>query len=305
MTLLVADVGGTNTRIGLSDAGAVSHIHRYENDAHPSFDGVLADYLSHVGRGADLSAAVIAVAGPVTSRQAKLTNRDWTFDGMALVDVLPGQPKVRLINDLVALGHAVPHLSDAQRSTLLAGADQPLNAQSLVAGVGTGFNVCLLRGGVVMEAELGHASLPSSVATLLREALGSAAERFATNEAVLSGRGLSRIYQAMTGESLPGSKILAAADGQTCAAAREAVLLMARLLGCFTRELVFQYLPFGGIHFAGGAARGVLGSDARQEFVAAFLHDGPFREQVAQVPVHVILDDQAALIGAARCCGGP
>ncbi|WP_164659695.1 glucokinase [Tropicibacter sp. Alg240-R139] len=298
MTLLVADVGGTNTRIGLSDADGVAQIRRYENDAYPSFDAVLKSYLSQVGQ-VDLSGAVIAVAGPVTSTQAKLTNRDWSFDSAQLAQILPGAPKVHLINDLVALGHALPHLTEGQQSTLLSGVDHRLNTQKLVAGVGTGFNVCLLRDGVVMEAELGHASLPYSVATLLRDALGAEAKRFTSNEAVLSGRGLSRLYQAMTGQALTGSQIIAAAEAGDCRSASDTITLMARLLGCFTRELVFQYLPFGGIHFAGGAARGVLGSDAREAFLMALLNDGPFHEQVAQVPVHVILDDQAALIGAA------
>ncbi len=298
MTILVADVGGTNTRIGLSDAGAVTRISRYENDTHPSFDAVLKGYLSLVGEVA-LSGAVIAVAGPVTSTKAKLTNRDWSFDSLQLAAGLPGAPKVCLINDLVALGHALPYLAEGQQSTLLPGAIQPLNSQKVVAGVGTGFNVCLLRDGAVMEAELGHASLPTSVTSVLRDTLGDAAAHFSTNEAVLSGRGLSRLYQAMTGQVLTGARIIAAAEAGGCQPAREAVMLMARLLGCFSRELVFQYLPFGGLHFAGGAARGVLGSDARDAFVAAFLNNGPFHDQVAQVPVHVISDDQAALIGAA------
>ncbi|SPJ28161.1 glucokinase [Falsiruegeria mediterranea] len=299
MTVLVADVGGTNTRIGMSDGGVVTQISRYENDAYPSFDAVVAKYLSDVAK-ASLTGAVIAVAGPVTSTRAKLTNRDWSFDSAQLRAALPGAPKVFLINDLVALGHALPHLAEGQHSTLLSGAEQPLNSQRVVAGVGTGFNVCLLRDGAVMEAELGHASLPSSVGSVLHDALGDGAAQFTTNEAVLSGRGLSRLYQVMTGRSLAGAQIIAAADAGDCQSAREAVMLFARLLGCFSRELVFQYLPFGGIHFAGGAARGVLGSDARDAFVAAFLNDGPFHEQVAQVPVHVIADDLAALIGAAR-----
>ena len=67
-----------------------------------------------------------------------------------------------------------------------------------------------------------------------------------------------------------------------------------------TREMVFQYLPLGGIHFAGSVARGVLSTDARVHFLKMFESDGPFSELIGQVPVKVITDDTAALVGVAR-----
>ncbi|MDK3072294.1 glucokinase [Sedimentitalea sp. JM2-8] len=82
--------------------------------------------------------------------------------------------------------------------------------------------------------------------------------------------------------------------------ARRTVNLMAHLLGVFARELVFQYLPFGGIHFAGSAARGILGSAARDLFLSGLEVPGRFSEQIAGVPIRLITDDAAALTGAAR-----
>ncbi|SLN53712.1 Glucokinase [Falsiruegeria litorea R37] len=303
MTVLVADVGGTNTRIGLADGGAVTRISRYENDVYPSFDAVLTEYVSQL-EDVSFSGAVIAVAGPVTSDRASLTNRNWRFDSGRLAALLPGTGKVHLLNDLAALGHALPDLAEQQIATLLAGSGQQINTQQLVVGVGTGFNVCLLRDGVVMAAELGHASLPSNVQAVLVASLGRRAEMFPTNEAILSGRGLSRLHKAMTDTDMDGPSIISATGVNGCDVATETVSLFARVLGCFTRELVFQYLPMGGIYFAGGAARGLLGSNARHDFAAAFLQEGAFYEQMAQIPVHMISDDQAALTGAARYLGG-
>jgi len=300
MTLLVADVGGTNTRLGLFAAGGLCNVTRYQNDSYASFDAVVQDFLSKASPAA-LSGAVIAVAGPVNGAHAALTNRDWSFDRAALSSALPGAPPVHLINDLAALGHALPALAEGHRSSLLAGTTPLDAAQRLVVGMGTGFNVCLLRAGVVVEAELGHASLPSRVAAILNEALGPKAAGFATNEALLSGRGLSALHQALSGQVLAGPEIVAA--GPSCVAANQTLQVMIQTLGVFARELVFQYMPLGGIYFAGGAARGILGSDASPSFASAFLAPGPFQDQMTQVPVHVIQDDQAALIGAARYFG--
>lgn len=291
MTLLVADIGGTNTRLGLAHDSRVQQLRSYRNDNYPSFDAVLAEFLTQEESGV-LVGAAIALAGPVTSTRAQLTNRDWSLDTARISAQLPGAPPVRLINDLVALGHSVAALTQAQRLTILPGIEPPLNRQFLVAGLGTGFNVCLLRDGVVMEAELGHASVPLAVVQVLRDTLGQGADAFTTNEAVFSGGGLSEIYRAMTGKMRSGSEVVGAAP--ECRKAAEALALMAQVLGIFARELVFQYQPLGGIYFNGGAARGILSSDAAPAFVETF------GDVVKSVPVHVITDDHAALLGAAR-----
>ncbi|AAV94169.1 glucokinase [Ruegeria pomeroyi] len=301
MTVLVADVGGTNTRVALASAGQLVHLARFANDAYGSFAEVLTAY----ARGRDLPGlrgVCVAVAGPVANGRAELTNRNWHFDTAELAAPLPGQGDVaaRLINDLVALGHALPGLTAAQLDVIRAGAVQPSNDQALVAGLGTGFNTCLLKGGAVVEAELGHASLPLAIAEELRAQLGDAAGGFRTNECLFSGRGLSRLHAILSGQDRRGQDILADyAIGEDPQAAAT-VTLTARLLGLFARELVFQYLPFRGIHFAGGAARGILGSAARAEFLSAFEADGRFADHLDRVPVRLIADDAAALSGAAR-----
>lgn len=299
MTVLVADVGGTNTRIALVDAGVPRQMARYQNDRFASFYAVLADYLaSHDCP--PLQGCCVAVAGPVTSSRAELTNRNWDFDAEQVGATLPQPPErpTRLVNDLVALGYALAHLDDTQLADILPARQPRNNDQSLVAGLGTGVNACLLKSGIVMEAELGHASLPHSVAERLGDAIGAGAAQFQTNECLFSGRGLARLHQVMSGRDLPGPQILAGHDTGDSADAAATVTLMARLLGCFARELVFQYLPLGGVHFAGGAARGILGSSARDDFIGAFVAEDRFSDIIRAVPVRLICDDAAALAGA-------
>jgi glucokinase len=308
MTVLVADVGGTNTRIALIGEGRqISGLKRYENDLFPSFDDVLARYTSDHNLPHTLSGCCIAAAGPVTSTQAKLTNRCWTFDAADIAKTL-SVGRVYLINDLAALGYCLPDLSADQVSVVRPprGATQP-NTQALVAGIGTGFNVCQVKttrdGPVVLEAELGHACLPSSVSAALAEALGSqqAAAPFATNEDLFSGPGLSRLYHVLSdGDEKSGQQILTSYDLTIRDPAAITTELAARLLGLFTRELVFQYLPFGGLSFAGGVARGILGSAAQKVFLETLNAPGPFADHIALVPIKLITDDAAALFGAAR-----
>lgn len=299
MNLLVADVGGTNTRIAVATEAGLTGLDRFENDFHGSFDEVLSAYLSR-HEVPVLDRAAVAVAGPVTGDQAMLTNRNWGFDVAALSRALPSSDTpVRLINDLAALGHALPALT-AMQLTELHGGTTAANDQALVVGMGTGVNVCLLKGQTVFEAELGHATMPASVAAALSEALGGTHSTFRTNEDLFSGRGLARLHSALSGQVRRGQDILAEyASGQS-GHAHSTVELSAHLAGLFARELVFQYLPFRGLYFAGGAARGLLGSSARNIFLEAFLQGGAFADHLARVPIRLISDDGAALIGVAR-----
>ncbi|MFT4960530.1 MAG: glucokinase [Paracoccaceae bacterium] len=308
MTILVADVGGTNSRLALVDAGAEGaapqSIMRYTNTEFASFYDILRRYIGARDPGT-LTGVCVAIAGPVTSTRAQLTNLNWQFDTGEIATTLLCCGPVRLVNDIVALGHALSGLGGDHLSVIKPSSASPLNNQALVVGIGTGFNVCLVkdagadRAPLVVEAELGHASLPQSVWAILHNEVGDAAAQIVANEDLFSGRGLSRLYGFVSGDgNLPGAEIVA--DYGTKANATRTVDLAAQLLGIFARELVFQYLPLSGIHFAGGAARGILGTDARAGFLAAFDGSGPFSDLIGQVPVKVITDDAAALVGAAR-----
>ena len=302
MTIFVADVGGTNSRLALAgDGGEIIASKRYENDDFSSFEAIVSTFFKDRGR-CEISRACVAVAGPVTSRTARLTNRDWSFSVPDIATVLPAGAVggLTLVNDLVALGHALPGLRRDQLADIREpDAESPGNGQSLVVGLGTGMNVCLIKahpGGMsVFEAELGHASLPSSVQAALSAQTGDSAGKFVSIEQLFSGRGLSRLYAALTDQPGPAAhRIVAAPDG----ASGRTVETAAHLLGVLTRELVFQYLPLGGVYFAGGVARGVL-AGAKPAFLGAFDAPGPFAELVGQVPVRLITDDAAALSGAA------
>lgn len=308
MPLFVADIGGTNSRLALAEpTGRIGQAKSFRNDEFDSFYDVIARYFAeHPVTG--LGGGCLAIAGPVLSDQARLTNRNWTFDSAAIAAALPVPPRrpVRLTNDIVALGHALSTLNGAQLVDITpepAGA--ALNDQALVVGLGTGFNVCLIKQTaptpVIFEAELGHACLPVRVAHALEAEIGPAMTQFETVEDLFSGTGLTRLHRVLSGgDTMQGQEIVSAYDAGQGGAVARTLDLSARLLGVLTRELVYQYLPFGGLHFAGGAARGILGGRACQVFVQAFAGQNDDIVQMGRVPLRLIVDDGAALTGAAQ-----
>jgi len=302
MVVLVADVGGTNTRLALAepDGRLTAEPRRYRNDDHSDFLSVAAAFRSEVNAPA-LSGACIAIAGPVSGSAARLTNRDWAFEAPK-IGALLGTPNVRLLNDIVALGHCLGGLGSGQIQTLWPGTPVA-EAQKLVIGMGTGTNGCVVRvadgRAVVIEAELGHASLPLSVMTVLRSILGEDASQFPSTEHLFSGRGFSAFHALRTGTMLQGAdEVVSAATVD--AAAAETLSVMAALIGHLVRQFYFYYLPESGVYFAGSVARSVLSGPGLDRFEAVLTADGPFAERLAVLPVSVITDDAAALFGCAR-----
>ncbi|UWQ43830.1 glucokinase (plasmid) [Leisingera aquaemixtae] len=285
---LAADVGGTNTRLGLARDGVLlaDTVQSFRNEAFSGFTAVLDQYLQKAASGG-VAEVAIAIAGPVTGATARLTNRDWHFDAAALSRHLDGAP-VHLLNDLAALGQACPHLGAECLDTVIAPADDAGgDGQRLVAGIGTGFNLSpvLHAGGRVqcLNVEYGHVSLPLDVAEHLRSRIGDAAAEFRTVEHLFSGRG----YAAVRAQFADDDAGTQAFQG-----------FYAELLSLLARNLVLAFLPAQGIYFAGAVARSLLASPARQVFAEAFRQ--PFALDTGiEAPVYVILDDAAALKGCA------
>ncbi|TMM54060.1 glucokinase [Sulfitobacter sabulilitoris] len=303
MTLVLADVGGTNLRFAVAEAGSIDPARtlRFENDAHAGFDAALAAYLAQAGVG-KVSGFAIAVAGPVAGTRATLTNRDWTIDAQRLQRTYPGAT-VRLLNDLSALGYALDLLRPADVTPVWPGTRaRPDDAQRLVVGVGTGFNLSpvLRMGGrsACLRVEYGLSSLPERAAAHLRAYLGDAAAAgFGKVEHAMSGPGLARMHALATGQKgLEGADIDRAA-GAGDAAARRTLDVFATMLGDVIVDLRLQYMPLGGVYLAGSVARGLVHGVSRTRFCDQMQADPGVAPDLRHVPVSLITRDDAALLG--------
>ena len=306
---LVADIGGTNTRVALADGCQIlgETIRRYSNADYPGLETVLRRYIDDEG-GVDPIAACVAVAGPVRDGRATMTNLNWTIDKDTLARATKAET-VAILNDLQAQGHALGYLDDANIRTIIDGPTGLPNAARLVVGVGTGFNAAPVfdtdKGRLVTPSESGHANLPIRTERELRLCqFVSNAHGFPAVEDVLSGRGLERVY-AFLGEEVgisaeaKAKDIMAACADGSDPRATEAAQVFTQILGTVCGNLSLIQLPFGGVYLVGGVARAFAPFLTKFGFGDAFRDKGRFSGFMGNFRVSVIEDDYAALTGSA------
>jgi len=322
--ILAGDIGGTKTwlRLAAGTAGGLRTLHEQRFDS-AAFDGLvpmireLLAGLPQSGSAAPaIRSACFGVAGPVSGRQASLTNLPWRVDADEIGRQC-GIPKVVLINDFEAIGYGIEALDAADIATLQAG--RPVaGAPRAVLGAGTGLGVCFLVWGEghyqVIPTEAGHVDF-APTDELQMELLRFLQKRFGrvSCERVLSGPGLVSIFEFLL-EAGPHQLApeLAQALGSDAAAAisqaalggkdelaRQALQLFARIYGAHAGNLALTVLARGGVFVAGGIAPKIIEELRAGEFMRAFCDKGRYVALQSTIPVHVVMNPQVGLLGAA------
>lgn len=307
MTLLVGDIGGTNARFGLAPEGELRphDVRIISNDDHASFEDAVAAYLDAAPERP--KRAAFALAGPVTGRVSKLTNRDWPIDADGLARRF-GLDEVTLLNDFVAQASALPHFRVGETAPIGDVAPSDTHAKAAL-GPGTGLGVAgLLRIGgawVPAPSEGGHIELAAvdarefAIFELIRRDFGRVSA-----EHVLSGPGLRRLHRALAAvegvgcATLEPAEIAAKAeDGDSHAA--EAVALFLRLLARFAGDVALTFGAQGGVYLCGGVAPKLFGLLDIKAFRSAFEAKRPHESLMRQTATVVVTSDIAGLIGCA------
>jgi glucokinase len=319
--LLVADVGGTKTDLAVLDpAGgprAAVAAGRLPSTGYPSLEALLAAFIAQQ-QVAGVTHASLAVAGPVASGRALITNLGWEPTETGLAHAL-GLRRVRLLNDLEAIACAIPELLPEDSQVLVAGTADPGGAIAVVApGTGLG-EAFLVRDGARVRAhpsEGGHCDfgpVDEEQVALYRWC----EQRFGhvSYERVCSGIGLPNLLAFLrdSGRAVPSEEVaaaLAAARDQTpviceqalrpdadpaCAAA---VALFVRILGQESGNLALRVLGTGGVFLAGGLTRRLRKLLDPVVFADAFKHKGRLGDLLTSVPVSLGTADRVALLGA-------
>jgi glucokinase len=317
--LLAGDVGGTKTLLGLFEHGTrrpePRATHSYATTSYQTFEGMLDDFSKDVGVPLRIDAAAIGVAGPVMHDRARLTNVDWHIS-VDEVGLRLGTARVKLLNDLEAMAHSVDALATEEVAVLQKGVPEPDGAMAVIAA-GTGLGQSFLRrvNGRLRPtpSEGGHADFAArtdremDLVRMLRERYGRAEV-----EQVLSGPGLVNLHrfahrggECLVVEDLNAPDAPAAVSragmGGRCQGCAEALRMFVSAYGAEAGNLALRALALSGVYVGGGIAPKILPALTNGLFMEAFLAKAPMDDLLSRVPVKVILNDKAGLIGAAIC----
>jgi glucokinase len=332
--LLAADVGGTKTLLGLF-ARAPERPTRIEVGEFVTLDyddlaPMIREFLKANGIEAKaIEAATFGVAGAVTDQVARLTNVPWIVDGAA-VEPAAGLRRVHILNDLEAMAYSVAVLEPSELAVLQQGVAQPSgNAAVIAAGTGLGEALLLNLDGRFRPAasEGGHADWGArtpreiEMLTMLTRVYGRCSV-----EHVICGPGLVNVYQfthdafgsrtlitpaayvpahtcAGVGTVADPADLPAAisrsALEKRCAACVEALQLFVAAYGAEAGNLALRMMATAGVYVGGGIAPKILAALESGAFVDAFRAKEPLSAFVATIPIAVILNSEAGLLGAA------
>lgn len=318
--ILAADIGGTKTSLGLfqvkGDALTLVQEATVPSGGDTTFDGIVGRFLD--GNQASPSILSIGVAGPVSNNQVKLTNLAWELDGNQLQRRF-GIDQVVLINDLEATAFGLAGLAQDDVATLFDREGRSSgNVAILAPGTGLGEAGLFWDGESYrpFATEGGHSDFaPQTALDLelyahLKDELG-----IVSWEHVVSGPGIYRIYrflQNMRGhkepawltenfrhDSNPAAVVSHAAMRELDATCIEAMELFVSYMGREAASLVLKHKATGGILLGGGIPPRIYPLLRKTLFREHFVRNADMAALLENVPIKVILNSKAALIGAA------
>jgi glucokinase len=328
--ILAGDVGGTKSNLGLFEAvdGKLQLLRsaQYRSPEYPGLGAVIEAFLAAgppvVG---GIRAACFGIAGPVVENRVSTPNLAWMVDGAALARD-SNLPVVALINDLVATAEGIPELAAGEVAVLQPGVPETPGQEgnrALVAagtGLGTAFIPRIGDRWVPVPSEGGHVDFAPRVEEeigllrYLRERFGRVSV-----ERVLSGPGLFNIYMYLRDvmklpESPQVRERLAAGEDPArvigecglagpaggCPVCFRALETFVSVYGAVAGNVALLGTATAGVWLGGGIAPKILPRLSDGLFRESFRAKGRFAAFLERVPVRVILNDRAALLGAAR-----
>ena len=286
---------------------------------YPGLEEIVRRFLQQTS--VKVNRAVFAVAGPIVDGTALLTNLTWSVSESRLREVF-GLDSVHLVNDLVAMALAVPHLPPDALRILQQGSPSAAAPQAVIApGTGLGEAFLMWDGTryVAHPSEGGHADF-APADQLQLELLQWLLPRMThvSYEVVCSGRGLPLLYRFLaerSPEPEPGglaARIDQAPDptpliveaglstaerAPTCAATLD---LFSSILAAEAGNAALRVLAMGGVYLGGGLPRRLLPILERRDFIERFRRKGRMSALLQRIPVRVIVRPNVALLGAAH-----
>jgi glucokinase len=321
MMILAGDIGATHSRVaafrpeGNKFPLVVEKI--YESREYSGLADIAGNFIR--SEGIPAQSACFAVAGPVRGGRSKISNLPWTIDSQELSRQL-NLNSVALINDLEAYAYGIDSLGSRDFITLHPGSeDAEGNTAVISAGTGLG-EAGLLWDGVRQHpfaCEGGHADFAprnEMQIELLRYLLG----RFKTvsYERILAGPGIKNVYdflrdarreeepdwlrEQMTAAKDPAALISQLALEKKTQLCQQTMSIFVSIYGAEAGNCALKFMSLGGMFIGGSIAAKNIPLMQSPDFLEAFFDKGRMRSLLEDIPVKIVLNDDAGLLGAAR-----
>ena len=316
--ILAGDIGGTKTLLALFERRPVRPVpiasRSFSTSQFHSLGDMVAAFLAAEQVTADrIDAAGFGVAGPVVDARSQLTNVGWAVAAAEVRERFTLQ-EVELLNDLEATAWSVSALTPAELETLQVGSGAPSgNAAVIAAGTGLGMAILVRAGAsfVPVPSEGGHADFAPRTAREI-QLLSALTEWYgrAQWEDIVSGPGLVNLHRFMhrtpcaaVSSTLEASNkpsaISTAALEKLCAQCVDTLDLFTSIYGSAAGNLALTAVAASGVYVGGGIAPKIVPALRSGPFLASFGAKAPMQGLLAQMPVHVIVNPEAGLLGAA------
>jgi glucokinase len=319
--ILAGDIGGTNARLAYFQPqnGRFQLVSErvFPSRDHRGLGEIVTQFLDESGTRPE--AACFGIAGPVRNGRVETSNLPLVIEQSVLANQIHLAATL-LINDLEASAWGIGALGIEDLVTLNPGAGSVAGNQAVVApGTGLGEAGLFWDGSRhhVFACEGGHTDFAPR-GELQIELLRFLATKFGhvSYERILSGPGLVNVYEFLcaSGCGKDSAELSAAMKaGDPAAAISQAALtgkdslagkaldLWIAVYGAETSNLGLKIMSTGGLFLAGGISPKILPKLKGSLFMEAFLDKGRMRPLVEAMPVHVVTNEKAGLLGAARC----
>jgi glucokinase len=319
VVILAGDVGGTKCNLALfsEENGKLTAVfqQRFASKEFAQFDRIVKEFSRQAApylAGNRIVAAGFGVAGPVINNRVRATNLPWTVDTENLVEVLKCK-QVVVLNDLGATGHSIEHLPKEDFCVLNTGKIEFGGTKALLAaGTGLGQAILVWNGAryQVVPSEGGHSDFAPHTEQQI-ELLRFMRRRYpqVSWELILSGRGFRTLHEFLAPnvrhpsfedpDADPAPEITRQGLDKSCPVCEETLDLWTAVYGAEAGNLALKVLALGGVFVAGGIAVKILEKMKDGTFFKAFQDKWRFEALLNNVPVSVVLNESAPLIGAA------
>ncbi|MGH9616469.1 MAG: glucokinase [Acidobacteriaceae bacterium] len=324
--ILAGDVGGTKVHLALYrfEQGSLQHVRdeKFAAPQYPNLQAIVREFLGANERQAahEIEAACFGAPGPVRKNVIQVTNLPWTLDTHELARDLHIE-HIFLINDLEANGYGIKELRADQIFTLSEGDSGQLGNRGLIAagtGLGEGILIWDGKGHTPMASEGGHGDFGPhnelEIELLCYLRMDPKMNGHVSWERVCSGPGLKNIYtflrdskkmnespslrQRMLEED-PNAVIGELGESGGDELCSKALDIFVSIYGSEAGNLALKILAHGGMYVGGGIAPKILKKMRDGTFMRGFRDKGRMHDLVATMPVRIILESRAALMGAA------